>query len=544
MTLTTLLLVLLFAVVASGVLNRAAPFTVPLPLVQIGVGASLALAVDLPLDLNPDVFFLVFLPPLLFLDGWRISKQALLHEKRSVLELAVGLVLLTVLGLGFFIHWLIPAMPLAVAFALAAALSPTDPVAVAAIGGKVPIPGRLMHILEGESLLNDAAGLVCMRFAIAAALTGAFSPIQATLTFIWLAAGGVASGAAIVWVVTAAKNRIARRLGEEPGSQILISLMLPFWAYLLAEHLHSSGILAAVSAGVTMGYLEQSGQASASTRIRRSAVWDAVAFALNGLVFILLGAQLPKIFTSATPLARGGEIAAPDLLLYAIVIAAALLLLRFSWVWLSLTVTMVRARRSGRDAATPGWRLTTATSLAGVRGAVTLAGILTLPLALLDGAPFPARDLAIHLAAWVILISLLAASWGLPLALRNLDMPVNPIIDNSESQARRRAAEAAIEAIGGVESFPFAVEGQQTIAEARADLIRLYRSRVENYAKVDEDARRVRQLDQIDRALRLTGIRAEREAVYRLARTRQLSDDVARKLVRELDLVEARLGAS
>ncbi|WP_395665001.1 cation:proton antiporter [Methylocella sp.] len=175
--------------------------------------------------------------------------------------LAFGLVLFTVLGAGLFIHWLIPAMPPAIAFALAAVLSPTDAVAVSAIAARTPIPKRLMQILEGESLLNDASGLVCLRFAVAAALTGAFSIPDAVATFMWLAAGGALVGVGVTFLANAAKDRIARRFGEETGTQILISLLIPFGAYLAAEHVQASGVLAAVCAGVAMGHEERTGRA-------------------------------------------------------------------------------------------------------------------------------------------------------------------------------------------------------------------------------------------------------------------------------------------
>ena len=162
-------LILLLAVVVSGSIGRIIPFALPLPLVQIALGAAIASVATLRVELSPNIFFLLFLPPLLFLDGWRIPKEGLLRDKGTILELALGLVVFTVLGLGLLIHWMIPSMPLAVAFALAAIVSPTDPIAVSAIAARVPIPKRLMHILEGESLLNDASGLVCMRFAVAAA---------------------------------------------------------------------------------------------------------------------------------------------------------------------------------------------------------------------------------------------------------------------------------------------------------------------------------------------------------------------------------------
>jgi len=239
MTTITTTLLLLLGVVLSGSITRALPIPVPLPLVQIALGFAITAVADLGVELKPDIFFLLFLPPLLFLDGWRIPKEGLLKDKGAILELAFGLVVFTVLGLGLFINWMIPAIPLAVAFAIAAILSPTDPIAVSAIAARVPIPKRLMHILEGESLLNDASGLVCMRFAVAAALTGSFSLVEAAGTFVWLAVGGIAIGVAVPRGVTTAKNWLSHRLGEETGSQVLISLLIPFAAYLAAEAIHA-----------------------------------------------------------------------------------------------------------------------------------------------------------------------------------------------------------------------------------------------------------------------------------------------------------------
>jgi len=252
----SIILFLLLAVVVSGAISRMLPVSLPTPLVQILLGAGIGLSTSYRVELDPELFLLLFLPPLLFLDGWRIPKDELLKDISTVVELALGLVLMTVIGMGLFIHWMIPAMPMAVAFALAAVVSPTDPIAVSAIAARVPIPKRMMHILEGESLLNDASGLVCLRFAIAAALTGTFSAGAAALNFLWVAGAGLAIGVAVTLSVTRAKSWVTKRWGEDTGSQILVSLLIPFGSYLLAEHFHASGILAAVSAGVTMTFAE------------------------------------------------------------------------------------------------------------------------------------------------------------------------------------------------------------------------------------------------------------------------------------------------
>ena len=535
-------LFLLLAVVVSGALARMSPVALPLPLVQIALGAFIASVANLGVKLKPDIFFLLFLPPLLFLDGWRIPKEGLFRDKGTILELALGLVVFTVVGVGYFINWMIPAIPLAVAFALAAIVSPTDPTAVSAIATRVPIPKRLMHVLEGESLLNDASGLVCMRFAVAAALTGTFSLLDAVGTFLWLAIGGIAIGVGVTWIASVAKNWVSRHFGEETGSQILISLLIPFGAYLLADHLHCSGILAAVAAGITMSNVEQGGQALPITRVRRSAVWDLVQFTASGIIFVLLGEQLPQLVTGAARVVREAGHHEPIwLVVYVVAITLALAVLRFIWVWTSLRFTLFRAALKGQNPYVPSWRLIAATSLAGVRGTITLAGVLTLPLTMNDGSASPARDLAIFLAAGVIIVSLVAASFSLPFLLKGLELPPEPSQQEEEDRARIAAAEAAIQAIE---------QAQHHMGEGRSDadlyidagvrIMELYRQRIDGRSTTGKEASLARKIDEIERRLRLTGLRAERTEIYRIARARRLSDETARKLVRELDLLESR----
>ena len=541
----TIALILLLAVVASGAVVRISPIPLPLPLVQIVIGVLVDVVAQLGVELRPDIFFLLFLPPLLFLDGWRIPKEGLFRDKGTILELALGLVVFTILGVGFFVNWLVPAMPLAVAFALAAIISPTDPIAVTAISRRVAIPRRLMHILEGESLLNDASALVCMRFAVAAALTGTFSLVSAFGTFLWLATGGITIGIGVTWIVVIAKNWLAHRFGEEPGPQILISLLIPFGAYLLAEHLHCSGILAAVAAGITMSYVEQ-GQVLPLTRIRRSAFWDMVQFTANGIIFVLLGEQLPRLFTSAAAVVHETGHHDPIwLLIYVVAINLALALLRFAWVWTSLRFTLVRAHLKGQTPFVPSWRLIAATSVAGVRGAITLAGVLTLPLTAGNGSLFPARDLAIFLAAGVIIVSLIVATTTLPFLLRDLELPPEASLQEEEDKARNAAARAAIAAIEQL---------QQDMAEGQIDadlyvnaalrITTLYRRRIEGRSKSGEEAELAHKALDIERRLAVVGLRAERAELYRSARNRDIPDELAQKLIREIDLLESHIATT
>jgi CPA1 family monovalent cation:H+ antiporter len=536
-------LLLLLAVVVSGSIARVT--RIALPLVQIGLGAAIVLVTGATVDLEPDIFFLLFLPPLLFLDGWRIPKEDLFRDRAVILELALGLVLFTVLGLGFLIWWMIPEMPLAVAFALAAILSPTDPIAVQAIAARAPIPKRLMHILEGESLLNDATGLTCMRIAVIAATTGVFSLGHAIGNFAWLALAGVASGVAVTLAISTAKGWISKRWGEDVGAQILISLLIPFAAYLVAEELHASGILAAVAAGVTMSFTERGGaggQSLAMTRIRRGVVWDTVQFVANGIIFVILGEQMPSIMARAAEVVAGTS--RPEvwwLAVYVFAIVAALAALRFIWVWTSLKLTLFRRRHRGPPPKV-GLRLTMVMSLAGVRGAITLAGILTLPFVLADGSPMPSRNLAIFLAAGVIIVSLLVATFALPRLLKNVELPPEPSHEREEDRGRVAAASAALRAIEDV-SHAMA-EGKPNpdlYSDIASRIMEVYRHRIETHTRTDEDdAVLARKIDDVERRLWLAGLAAERDELGRMARARQIDEATARKMIREVDLQELR----
>ncbi|MFT3964949.1 MAG: Na+/H+ antiporter [Sphingobium sp.] len=536
----TIVLVLLLAVIVSGILSRVIPVSLPKPLFQIALGAAIGLVADWRVTLDPDIFFLLFLPPLLFLDGWRIPREELFKDGKTVLELALGLVVFTVLGMGFFINWMIPSIPLAVAFGLAAVISPTDPIAVSAIAQRVPIPKRMMHILEGESLLNDASGLVCLRFAVAAALTGAFSIQNAALNFLWVSLGGIAVGVGVTWAVARAKQWISRRYGEEGGSQILISLLIPFGSYLVAEHLHCSGILAAVAAGLAMGFVESSGELQATTRIRRNTVWDMIQFAANGIIFVLLGEQLPGILAGAAETVRvTGHHEPWWLAIYIAAINIGLAALRFVWVWLSFRLTMFSA---GQERRMPDWRIVLAMSFAGVRGAITLAGVLTLPLVMNDGVtPFPARDLAIFLAMGVIIVSLVVASIGLPPILNGLTMPAEPGHQAEEEDARVAAARAAITAIEAAEhEMAEGREDADVYVAAASRIMEYYRQRIETRQADVEEKSAILHRERIERDLALVALKAERSEIFRMVRRRKLGSEAARKLVRELDLMEAR----
>ncbi len=539
----TVVMAMLVAVMLSGVLVRIVPIAIPVPFVQIALGFLIAAVFQRGVLIEPEIFFLLFLPPLLFLDGWRVSKLAVLRESSSIAQLAFGLVFLTVIGVGYLIHWMIPSVPLPVAFAIAAIVSPTDPVAVEAIGRRVAIPRRMMAILEGEALFNDASGLVAFRFAVAAAVTGSFSLAQATLSFLWLSLAGVAIGVAVTWMLMRARAVISRRFGAEPGSDVLLSLITPFFVYSVAEHAGASGILAAVAAGITMSYAEMSGRLLASTRVERRAVWNTVQFTLNGMMFVLLGEQFPTILANLSRAANeSGGHALSWLLIYGVLICLSLVLVRLVWVAVSLKIGAVAARRRGQPPVKIGLRVILAMSVAGVRGAVTLAGVMTLPFALPDGTPFPARDLAICLAAIVIVFSLLLASVSLPGLMRGLHFPANSQLLRERALAHEAMLHAALESVANTAQRLMTEQPQEAALYAQvSERLTVALRRQAGESAEDGSAEELARQTEIERLLRLDANNASRQAVFQLARKHRISDTLAREQVLLLDMQEARL---
>ncbi|MBS1814572.1 MAG: Na+/H+ antiporter [Acidobacteria bacterium] len=535
----TIILILLFAVALSRVTSLVS--RIPLPLLQILFGIILG-QFHLHRGLDPSVFLLLFIAPLLFVEAYRFPRAEFLSLRKPILQMAVGLVLFTVISAGYFIHWIIPGIPLAASFALAAVLSPTDAVAVAGSTKGIKMPARLMHLLEGEALLNDASGLVCFRFAIAAAVTGTFSPGAATLTFIEVSVGGLIAGAVIAYLVLRGDKWVEKLIGPHSSARILIFLLLPFAAYLFAEHFHLSGILSAVAAGFMSNWMLQDVR-EAEARIKSEAILDMVEFTFNGLIFILLGLELPLIWKEIPNIvAKEGFHSSWQLAGFALSITLFLGVLRFVWTWSSLKWSFYRQRRNdGLRKRTPK-RLLAATMLSGVRGAVTLAAALSIPLTLSDGTAFPGRNLAILLAAGVIVFSLLAASFGLPLVMHGLEEPPEASIETQRRRARIAAAEAALRMLEQAEKeasqYGDAADG---IGAITAKLTDYYRRRIEALSGTDENHYKALTLRNAERQIRLEALRAERAEIKRLIQDRVLDQKAMRPIMNKLDTMEATL---
>ena len=537
-------LILLMLVGVSRLLGRVIPL--PLPLVQIAAGAVLAWpTLGLHVALNPELFLFLFLPPLLFSDGWRMPKREFWRLRGPILTLAVGLVLFTVVGAGYFIHWLLPSIPLPVAFALAAVLSPTDAVAVSAIAQN-RLPAPLMHMLQGEALMNDATGLVTFKFALAAAITGVFSLANASVTFLLVACGGLAIGVALSWVVGRMRSWMITRGWDDPATHVVFMLLLPFAAYVLAERLGASGILSAVAAGMMQSWLDLLPRQT-STRLLNRSVWSLREFAFNGLFFLLWGLQLPDIIKAVVRL----EPTLWPTLMYrcldVVVIFLVLLALRFIWVqsiW-RLSGLLRRWRGKGELTMVPTARSCWLLTVGGVRGAVTLAGVMSVPLLISEGLDFPERELLIFIAAGVILLSLIVACIALPLLLRGIPKSQDDAMRAEVREAWRRTAEAAIHALEAEE----VVEPEKQdaalaalAAELKARIMSEYRHQLEVFNDSAEAQALASQMDHLESRLRLKALRAQRLELYSLRRHHEIGDDVLSEVLRDLDLSEANLG--
>lgn len=551
-TVETVLLVLMIGAM-TGIAARYVR-AIPLPLIQIALGALLSWPQKgLHITFDPELFLLLFIPPLLFADGWRIPKREFFALYKPILKLALGLVLFTVVGLGYLIHWMIPQIPLTVAFALAGVVSPTDAVAVSAITRNLGMPAQTMHLLEGESLLNDASGLVALKFAVAATLTGLFSWTEVTKDFMWMALGGLGAGALIGWGFAVARYTVTRRLGDVAATQmVLLLVLLPFAAYIVGERIGVSGILAAVAAGIATNFADLSRSEFVTERMQTEGTWTMVESAFNGAIFLLLGLQLPSII-GVTLQEAGHDWWKPTG--YALAIAVALLALRWIWLTLGVQSSLWRAHREGKMAERPSYLLTLATTLAGIRGAVTLAGALSIPLLLNNGHPFPGRDLLIFLATGTILLTLVIGSVGLPLVLRRMPPPGEPESAREERHARVAACRAVIAGMALAKERADAADPQwlAQYQESAGRLTQEYRRRIdlledttqpatpEVQAEAPDLVRQRRQRYVVELELRLSSLHVERDALYAERHAHRINDESLRSLVAELDLSEVSL---
>ena len=518
------MVLLMCAVVGVVLIGRR--LKMPYPIALVLGGLCISLVPGLPrVHINPDLVFLIFLPPLLYAAGWFTSWHDFKANLRPIFMLAFGLVLFTMFVVGIVLHSVVPAIPLSIAFAFGAIISPPDAVAATAIAQQIRLPKRIVTVLEGESLVNDATGLVALRFALGAAASGSFSVGEASLEFVWVVIGGLAWGLAVGLLFEK-----VFQLVKEDSLLITVSFLIPYFAYLPAERFHASGVLAAVASGIYGGWKGPE-LLSASTRLNATAVWNMLVFLLNCILFILVGLQLPAIIGDLPEYSTG------QLIAYGALVSAVVILIRPIWVFPGTWLPRLLSERLRQRDPIPPWRHIVVVAWSGMRGVVSLAAALALPMAFRDGRQLPLRSLVIFLTFCVVLSTLVFQGLTLPVIIRSLGIRVRHD-DKDERNARLKLARAALQHLDKV-------AGQNPRHEkALKQVIALYQERIEN---LNDDLADVlgwsdhRELWVTTRRLRLDSLRAERRELIKLRREHQVSEELMHQIEHELDLDEARL---
>ncbi len=517
-------LVLLLVFVAALVV-LAHRWAVPYPVLLVLGGLGLSFFPWLPvIRLDPNLVLFFFLPPLLYPAALFASWRDFRRNLRAILFLAIGLVLLTATVVASVAHWVIPGLPWAAAFTLGAIVSPPDAVAAEAVLKRLRVPVRVQAVLSGESLVNDATALVTYQFAVAAMVTGHFSLGGAVLRFLLIAVGGVIVGLVLAIVARAIHHRL-----DDPPVQITISLLTPFLAYLIADRLTASGVLAVVTAGVYLGW--HSPALSARFRLQAVTFWEIVAFLLNCFVFVMIGLELPDIRRQL------GQESPLSLAVYGVVISVTVVLVRMAWVFPASYLPRWLSPRFRRHNPSPPWQHTLVVAWAGMRGVVSLAAALALPLVLANGQPFPGRSYILFLTFCVILTTLVLQGLTLPVLIRWLGVRDEGIIDREERNARLRANEAAVDFVerkAREEHFPDEV--MERVRAEYCDRIAQLHTRCEEAANPSGEV-----ATPIYQRLQQGALQAERQTIIALRNSQQINDEALRRIQRDLDLAEARL---
>jgi Na+/H+ antiporter len=512
---------LLIVVAALAILAKKVEL--PYPVLLVIGGLALGFVPGLPaVQLEPDIVFLFLLPPLLYpaavFTSWRDFRANL----RPILLLAIGLVLLTTAFVAVVTHAL-TGMPWAAAFVLGAIVSPPDAVAATAITSRLRVPRKIVTVLDGESLVNDATALVAYRFAIAAMITGRFSLSEAVGRFLLVAVGGTGIGLAVGWLAT----QVQRRL-DDPPVQMTISLLTPFAAYIPSERFHVSGVLAVVASGLFLGWRGPR-ILTARTRLNIYVFWEMIVFLLNGLVFVLIGLQLPRILHTLS----GHSLR--QLFWLGALISGAAIVVRIAWVFTSTNLLRLISVTLCREDPYPAWQEAAILAWTGMRGVVSLAAALAVPLTLSDGSPFPGRDYILFVTFCVILATLVLQGLSLPALIRRLGVVDDGLANVEERTARLKANEAALAYLAVVDNrFP-----PDLVARLRVEYDDRIRQ-LEVCDNVGEDHSQGMVAPSYQR-LQQEALDVERRTIIGLRDEYVINDEVLRRIQFDLDHAEARL---
>ena len=512
---------LMIAIAALAVAARKLGIAYPIPFV-IG-GLVLGMIPGLPqVHLNPDLVFLIFLPPLIYPAALFTSWRDFRSNLRPISLLAIRLVLITTAVIALVTHKLL-GLPWASAFVLGAIVSPPDAVAATAITQSLRVPHRLVTIIEGESLVNDATAFVIYRFAVAAVVTGTFSLALAGLEFLYSVVAGVLAGILVGWLASSIQRRL-----DDPPVQTTLSLMTPFAAYLTATQIGASGVLAVVTAGLYLGRLAPE-IINSRTRFQVYPVWEMVVFLLNGLIFILIGLQLPRI------LANLSEHSLLTLCWQAGVVNFVLILVRIVWIFRSEHFPFSRRKRSAPNTPLPNWRHTAIVAWTGIRGVDSMAAAMALPLMTNSNAPFPGRDLILFQTFVVILVTLVFQGLSLPFLIRWLGVVDDGATQKEELHGRLAAVQAALAQLNQFKGK----SDDRILLRLRTEYENRMRD-LEFQATTDKqnfDSAKSPTYEQMLSEVLL----AERNMILQLRNKQIISDDVLRRIQRDLDLAELRL---
>ncbi|HEY6887257.1 MAG TPA: Na+/H+ antiporter [Solirubrobacter sp.] len=513
------LVALFISVVVLAAAARA--INVPYPIVLVIGGAILGLLPGLPdVQLDPDLVLVLFLPPLLYTGAFFANLRELRANLRPIALLSIGLVIATVLVVAWVAHSLIDGLSWPAAFALGAIVGPTDPVAATAIARRLGVPRTLVNVLEGESLVNDATALVAYRIALAAAAGAAFSLLDASWEFVWKAAGGIAIGLVVGWVIAWVRSKL-----DDPLVENTIGLLSGYAAYVPAEHLNVSAVLAAVTVGCYVGW-QAPRIASPATRIQGFGMWELLQFLLNATLFVLIGLQLPLVLDGLDTTDWS------TLLGYAAAVSAAVVLTRL--IWQQTVVFLIRAidRRESVRARRSTWQLRVIGGWAGMRGAVSLAVALALPL------DFEQRDLLIFLTFAVIFVTLVLQGLTLPPLIRWLGVIDDGAQESHEElKARLVATKAALARIEELKAEEWTrddtLERMQQQYEYRKRRLAARAGKIEDDGYEDRSFAYQTILREV--------LEAQRAEVVRLRNEGTISNEVMHRIERELDLEDQRL---